>query len=139
MRVRVSSTSTARSTAKRCGSAGNSAKRPSVTITTWTRASPAGGPSKQRCAIGISTSGPSRKSQSKPCVKEPRSYGRVTFKLMDLEAAAGAIDTFLRALGRDSERDPSLAGTGARVATMFAEELLAGYAVDVDALLSQSV
>jgi GTP cyclohydrolase I len=58
---------------------------------------------------------------------------------MDLEAAAGAIDTFLRALGHDSERDPSLAGTGARVATMFAEELLAGYAVDVDALLSQSV
>jgi GTP cyclohydrolase I len=58
---------------------------------------------------------------------------------MDFDAAVEAIDAFLRALGHDSERDPSLAGTGARVATMFADELLAGYAVDVDALLSQSV
>jgi GTP cyclohydrolase IA len=58
---------------------------------------------------------------------------------MDLDAAAEAIDAFLRALGHGHERDPSLVGTGARVATMFADELLAGYAVDVDTLLSQSV
>jgi len=58
---------------------------------------------------------------------------------MDLDAAARAIDLFLRALGRDPERDPELAGTGARVAAAFAEDLLAGYTVDVDALLRQSV
>jgi len=58
---------------------------------------------------------------------------------MNLDAAARAIDAFLRALGHDPERDPALVGTGARVATAFAEELFAGYAVDVDALLSHSV
>jgi GTP cyclohydrolase I len=58
---------------------------------------------------------------------------------MDLDAAAGAIDSFLRALGHAPERDPSLAGTGSRVATMFADELLTGYAVNVDGLLAQSV
>jgi GTP cyclohydrolase IA len=58
---------------------------------------------------------------------------------MDLDAAAGAIDAFLKALGHDPERDPALAGTGERVAMAFADELLAGYAVDVDALLSHSV
>jgi GTP cyclohydrolase I len=58
---------------------------------------------------------------------------------MDLDAAARAIDAFLRALGHDPEGEPSLAGTGARVATMFAGELLTGRAVDVDTLLAQSV
>jgi GTP cyclohydrolase I len=58
---------------------------------------------------------------------------------MDIDAAAAAIDAFLVALGHLAEREPSLSGTGARVARMFAEELLAGYAVDVDALLSKSV
>jgi GTP cyclohydrolase I len=58
---------------------------------------------------------------------------------MDLDEAARAIDVFLRALGRDPERESELAGTGARVAAAFAQDLLAGYAVDVDALLSQSV
>ncbi len=58
---------------------------------------------------------------------------------MDQDAAARAIDAFLRALGHDPERDASLAGTGPRVAALFADELLAGYAVDVDGLLSQSV
>jgi GTP cyclohydrolase IA len=55
---------------------------------------------------------------------------------MDRPAAAKAIEAFLRALGRD---EPELAGTGDRVAQAWAEELLAGYAVDVDALLSQNV
>jgi GTP cyclohydrolase I len=58
---------------------------------------------------------------------------------MDQEAAARAIDAFLRALGRDPEREPDLAETGMRVAEAYADELLAGYDVDVDALLSQNV
>jgi GTP cyclohydrolase I len=58
---------------------------------------------------------------------------------MEREAAARAIEAFLRALGRDPERDPELAGTGARVARAWADELLAGYAVDTDAFLAENV
>jgi len=58
---------------------------------------------------------------------------------MDREAAARAIEAFLRALGRDPAREPELAGTGERVAQAWAEEILSGYAVDVDALLSENV
>jgi GTP cyclohydrolase I len=58
---------------------------------------------------------------------------------MDREAAARAIDAFLRALGRDPEREPELVGTGARVAAAYADELLVGYGVDVDAMLAQNV
>ncbi len=58
---------------------------------------------------------------------------------MDRESAARAIDSFLRALGRDPEREPGLVGTGARVAEAFADDILDGYRVDVDALLAQSV
>jgi GTP cyclohydrolase IA len=58
---------------------------------------------------------------------------------MDRHAAAQAIDAFLRALGRDPAHDPELAGTGARVAAAWADELLSGYCVDVDALLDESV
>jgi GTP cyclohydrolase IA len=58
---------------------------------------------------------------------------------MDRDAAARAIEAFLRALGRDATREPELDGTGARVAAAWADELLAGYAVDVDALLSAHV
>jgi GTP cyclohydrolase I len=58
---------------------------------------------------------------------------------MDREAAARAIEAFLRALGRDPEREPELVGTAERVADAFAEDLLAGYQVDVDALISQNV
>jgi GTP cyclohydrolase I len=58
---------------------------------------------------------------------------------MDRQAAARAIDAFLRALGRDPEREPELVGTAERVSRAWAEELLAGYGVDVDALLSSSV
>lgn len=57
----------------------------------------------------------------------------------DREAAAKAIDAFLRALGRDPAREPELAGTGARVAAAFADDLLCGYGVDVDGLLAQNV
>jgi GTP cyclohydrolase I len=58
---------------------------------------------------------------------------------MDRGAAARAIDAFLRALGRDPDRDPSLTETGARVAAAYADELLAGYRVDVDAVLVENV
>jgi GTP cyclohydrolase I len=58
---------------------------------------------------------------------------------MDLDAAAVAIEAFLKALGHDPAHDAALSGTGARVAAMFAEELLAGYGVDVDAVLAHSV
>jgi GTP cyclohydrolase I len=58
---------------------------------------------------------------------------------VDREAAARAIDAFLRALGRDPGREPEIATTGARVAAAWADELLAGYAVDVDALVSGAV
>lgn len=57
----------------------------------------------------------------------------------DREAAARAIDAFLRALGRDPDREPELVGTGTRVAAAYADELLAGYGVDVDGLLAQAV
>ena len=58
---------------------------------------------------------------------------------MDRDAAAKAIEAFLRALGRDPAHEPDLQGTGTRVAHAFADELLDGYAVDIDALLSHNV
>jgi GTP cyclohydrolase I len=58
---------------------------------------------------------------------------------MDREAAASAIEAFLTALGRDAAREPDLVGTPDRVARAWTEELLEGYGVDVDALLSQNV
>jgi GTP cyclohydrolase I len=58
---------------------------------------------------------------------------------MDRDAAARAIDAFLRALGRDPAHEPHLRETGRRVAASYADELLAGYAVDVDALLAANV
>lgn len=51
-------------------------------------------------------------------------------------AAAAAIDAFLRALGLDS---PDTAGTGERVAQMFAQDLCAGYGVDTRTLVTSSV
>jgi GTP cyclohydrolase IA len=58
---------------------------------------------------------------------------------MDREAAARAIDAFLRALGRDPEAEPELHGTGARVTAAYADDLIVGYTVDVDALLAHNV
>ncbi len=54
---------------------------------------------------------------------------------IDRAAAATAIDAFLRAIGRDAEKEPDLVGTGARVAEAYLEDLCAGYAVDTRALL----
>lgn len=53
---------------------------------------------------------------------------------MDREAAAAAIEAFLRALGHPVEGH--LAGTGGRVTALFADELLDGYRLDPAALLS---
>jgi len=55
----------------------------------------------------------------------------------DRRAAARAIDAFLAALGRDPA-DATFAGTGERVAAAFADDLCAGYDVDVDRLLSEN-
>jgi GTP cyclohydrolase I len=58
---------------------------------------------------------------------------------MDREAAARAIEAFLRALGRDPSAHVELSGTGARVAQAWADELLSGYSVDVDTLVETNV
>jgi GTP cyclohydrolase I len=57
---------------------------------------------------------------------------------IDRAAAATAIDTFLRAIGRDPATEPDLVGTGARVTDAYVDELCAGYAVDTRALLEAS-
>ncbi|NLY95513.1 MAG: GTP cyclohydrolase [Myxococcales bacterium] len=54
----------------------------------------------------------------------------------DLDAAAEAIEAFLRALDLPTEGDPELVGTGMRVAKAFAEELLSGYAMDPREILA---
>ncbi len=56
---------------------------------------------------------------------------------IDRAAAAAAIEAFLRALGRDPERDPELRGTGARVADAYLDELLDGYGEDAAARLAK--
>ena len=56
---------------------------------------------------------------------------------IDRARAAHAIEEFLRALGRDPAREAALVGTGARVADAWADDLLAGYAVDVQTLLER--
>jgi GTP cyclohydrolase I len=56
--------------------------------------------------------------------------------MVDKQAAAAALDAFLRAIGRAEE--PEIAGTGARVTDMFVDELCAGYAIDTRALVEES-
>ncbi|MCL2723268.1 MAG: GTP cyclohydrolase I [Polyangiaceae bacterium] len=58
---------------------------------------------------------------------------------VDRNAAALAIEAFLRAIGHDPEVLPELAGTGARVADAFADELCVGYRIDTQALVAASV
>lgn len=57
----------------------------------------------------------------------------------DQARAAAAIDAFLRALGRDPEREPELRQTGELVARAYAEDLLSGYDQDPVAILADSV
>ncbi len=56
----------------------------------------------------------------------------------DLDRAARAIDAFLEALGAPVGSDPELSGTGERVARAFAEDLLAGYAMDPREILGEA-
>jgi GTP cyclohydrolase I len=55
--------------------------------------------------------------------------------MTDRNAAAAAIDAFLRAIGRDPENEADLRGTGKRVADAYVDELCAGYALDAKKIL----
>jgi GTP cyclohydrolase IA len=54
---------------------------------------------------------------------------------VDRESARAAVRAFLRALGHDPADHPELADTPARVTDAFADELLAGYEVDLGDLI----
>jgi GTP cyclohydrolase I len=54
---------------------------------------------------------------------------------VDKTEAAKAVHAFLRALGRDPDRDEELVDTPVRVAEAWAKDLVDGYDVDVAALL----
>jgi GTP cyclohydrolase IA len=56
---------------------------------------------------------------------------------VDRARAERAVREFLLALGREPEREPELQGTPARVVEAYANDLLSGYDVDVQALLSE--
>ncbi len=56
---------------------------------------------------------------------------------MDRARAEAAIAEFLRALGHDPAKDPELRETPTRVVSAFGEELLRGYAVDLDQLIAE--
>lgn len=58
---------------------------------------------------------------------------------MDRAAAASAIEAFLRALDLPVDRDPELEGTGVRVTSLWADELLDGYAIDTRALFGDAM
>jgi GTP cyclohydrolase I len=55
---------------------------------------------------------------------------------VDRSAATKAVHAFLRALGRDPDREAELLDTPRRVAEAWAEDLVDGYDVDVGALLA---
>ncbi len=55
---------------------------------------------------------------------------------VDRSRAEQAIFEFLRAIGQDPDRDTELAGTPARVAEAWANDLIDGYDVDVPRLLT---
>jgi len=54
---------------------------------------------------------------------------------VDREGARMAVRAFLRALGHDPADHPELADTPARVTDAFADELLAGYEIDLGDLI----
>ncbi|MCA9629929.1 MAG: GTP cyclohydrolase I [Myxococcales bacterium] len=58
---------------------------------------------------------------------------------VDRQRAQLAIEDFLRALGRDPDSDPELRGTPERVTDAFADELLRGYAIDTQRLVSEAL
>jgi GTP cyclohydrolase I len=58
---------------------------------------------------------------------------------VDREAAARAVEAFLRAIGRDPDHEAELVGTGARVAAAYLDELCDGYAKDAATLLRSNL
>lgn len=56
---------------------------------------------------------------------------------VDRARAERAVREFLIALGRDPDAEPELLGTPSRVVEAYANDLLSGYDVDVEALLSE--
>ncbi len=63
----------------------------------------------------------------------------VPARSVDLNRAARAIEEFLRAIGAPLDTDPELVGTGERVASAFAEDLLCGYDMDEAEILTEGV
>jgi GTP cyclohydrolase I len=59
--------------------------------------------------------------------------------MIDRNRAAAAIEEFLSALGHPPTSDPELAHTGRLVASAYADDLLAGYAMDPATILADSV
>jgi GTP cyclohydrolase IA len=59
--------------------------------------------------------------------------------MTDRNAAAAAIDAFLRAIGRDPQNEADLRGTGKRVTDAYVDELCAGYAFDAKKILADDV
>jgi GTP cyclohydrolase I len=57
----------------------------------------------------------------------------------DRDAMASAFAALLRAAGRDPARDADLVQTPERAAKLWAEEFLAGYAMDADRILGEPV
>jgi len=57
----------------------------------------------------------------------------------DLEAAARAIEAFLRALGHTAESEPELRDTPRLVAHAFHDELLSGYRMDPAGILAEAM
>lgn len=56
---------------------------------------------------------------------------------IDRARAERAVREFLLAFGRDTELEPELRGTAARVVEAYADELLCGYDVNIEELLSE--
>jgi GTP cyclohydrolase I len=57
----------------------------------------------------------------------------------DLDAAAKAIEAFLRALGHSADTEPELRDTPRLVARAFHDELLSGYRMDPAAILGEAM
>lgn len=57
----------------------------------------------------------------------------------DRVAVARAVEALLRALGHDPDREPHLRGTGARVAELWVDELLAGEQVELGTLFASAM
>ncbi len=57
----------------------------------------------------------------------------------DRAAVARAVEELLRALGHDPEREAELRGTGARVADLWLDELIAGEGIDLGSLFEGAI